>query len=149
MPRFFPDPSKTALDTSRSLLNEAYNINTASALIVAQAFVPLLTAAHGARIVNVSSGLGALTDMQNSCTAYSLSKTALNAVTRQLVDALSGQAKLVVNSVCSGWVRTEYGGPNAPRSVPEGGEGIVWLATWQAPMNKTGLFWRDHQPIPW
>lgn len=143
----FPDPSKSALDTPRSLLLDAFNVNTAGALRVAQIFIPLLTAAPGARIVNVSSGLGSLTEMQNSCTAYSLSKTALNAVTRQLASALADK-KILVNSVCPGWVRTEMGGPNAPRSVPEGAEGIVWLAT-DAPADKTGLFWRDHQPIPW
>ena len=97
--------------------------------------------------MNVSSGLGALTDMQNSCTAYSLSKTAMNAVTRQLASALA-EKKIVVNSVCPGWVRTEMGGTNAPRSVPEGAEGIVWIAT-EAPVDKTGLSWRDHQPIAW
>lgn len=145
----FPDPSKSALDTTRAMLLDAFNTNTAAALMVAQAFAPLLakTKPGPARIVNVSSGLGSLTDMQNSCTAYSLSKTALNAVTRQLASALADK-KILVNSVCPGWVRTEMGGPNAPRSVPEGGEGIVWLAT-EAPADKTGLFWRDHRPIPW
>ena len=145
----FPDPSKAALDTPRAMLTDTFNINTASALMVAQAFVPLLakTKPGPARIVNISSGLGALTDMGNSCTAYSLSKAALNAVTRQLAAALADR-KIVVNSVCPGWVRTEMGGENAPRSVQEGAAGIVWMAT-EAPANKTGLFWRDHQPIPW
>jgi len=145
----FPDPSKSALDTSRAMLMDAFNVNSAGALMVAQAFVPLLskTKPGPARIVNVSSGLGALTDMQNSCTAYSLSKTALNAVTRQLASALAGK-KILVNSVCPGWCRTEMGGENAPRSVLEGAEGIVWIAT-DAPADQSGLFWRDRQPIPW
>ena len=143
----FPDTSKGALDSSRAMLADAFNINTIGALKVAQAFVPLLTAAKGARLVNVSSGLGALEGMANGYTAYSLSKTALNAVTRQLASALSDK-KIVVNSVCPGWVRTEMGGPDAPRSVQEGAEGIVWLAT-EVPLSKTGLSWRDHQVIPW
>ena len=145
----FPDPSKSAFDTTRAMLADAFNVNSASALMVAQAFVPLLMKAKPApaRLVNVSSGLGSLTDMQNSCTAYSFSKTALNAVTRQLASALA-EKKIVVNSVCPGWCRTEMGGENAPRSVPEGAEGIVWMAT-EAPANKSGLFWRDHQVIPW
>ena len=131
------------------MLTDAFNINTAGALMVAQAFVPLLAKAKPgpARIVNVSSGLGALENMVNSCTAYSLSKSALNAVTRQLASALADK-KIIVNSVCPGWCRTEMGGENAPRSPQEGAEGIVWVAT-EAPAEKTGLFWRDHQPIPW
>jgi NAD(P)-dependent dehydrogenase (short-subunit alcohol dehydrogenase family) len=145
----FPDPSKSALDTTRAMLLDTFNVNTASALMVAQAFVPLLAKARPgpARIVNVSSGLGALSDMQNSCTAYSLSKTALNAVTRQLAAALA-EKKIMVYSVCPGWVRTEMGGHNAPRSVPEGAEGIVWAAS-EAPSDQSGLFMRDHKTIPW
>ena len=55
---------------------------------------------------------------------------------------------IAVNSVCPGWCRTEMGGPSAPRSVEEGAAGIVWLAA-DAPQNKTGLFWRDREVIPW
>jgi NAD(P)-dependent dehydrogenase (short-subunit alcohol dehydrogenase family) len=143
----FPDPTKGALETTRAMLYEAFNINAASVLIVSQAFTPLLTAAKGARILNLASGLGALNEMNNSCTAYSISKTALNAVTRQLAGALADK-KILVNSVCPGWVRTKMGGPNAPRSVEEGAEGIIWMAT-SAPADKTGLFWQDHKVLPW
>lgn len=40
------------------------------------------------------------------------------------------------------------GGPGAPRSVEEGASGIAWLAA-DAPQEKTGLFWRDREVIPW
>ena len=145
----FPDPSKAALDTSRRMLQDAFATNTAGPLLIARAFLPLLkkTQSPPARVVNVSSGLGALGDMQNSCTAYSLSKAALNAVTRQLAGAFADQ-KVVVNSVCPGWCRTEMGGQNAPRSPEEGAEGIVWLAS-DAPASLTGKFFRDHHEIAW
>ena len=55
---------------------------------------------------------------------------------------------IAVNSVCPGWCRTEMGGPSAPRSVEQGADGIVWLAA-DAPQDKTGLFWRDKEIIPW
>jgi NAD(P)-dependent dehydrogenase (short-subunit alcohol dehydrogenase family) len=64
------------------------------------------------RIVNVSSGMGQLSDMNGFCPAYRLSKTALNAVTRILADELQG-TDIKINSVCPGWVRTDMGGPNA------------------------------------
>ena len=85
--------------------------------------------------------------MGASAPTYSISKAALNAVTRQLSAALRDKG-ISVNSVCPGWVRTEMGGQNAPRSVEEGAEGIVWLAT-EAPADLTGNFIRDHQVIPW
>jgi NAD(P)-dependent dehydrogenase (short-subunit alcohol dehydrogenase family) len=143
----FPDPEKSALTTERSLLVDAFNTNAVGALRVAQVFAPLLAKADPgpSRIVNVSSGLGALSSMQNSYTAYSVSKTALNAITRQLAGALTDQ-KILVNSVCPGWVRTEMGGSNAPRSVDEGASGIVWAAT---EVTKSGFFWRDRQTIDW
>lgn len=40
------------------------------------------------------------------------------------------------------------GGPNASRSIAEGADTIVWLAT-EAPAKLTGQFLRDRQPIPW
>lgn len=145
----FPDPSKAALDTDRAMLADAFATNTIGPLLVSQAFVPLLkkSTAKPARIVNISSGLGALSDMQNSCTAYGISKTALNAVTRQLSAALKDDG-ITVHSVCPGWCRTEMGGPNAPRSPEEGAAGIVWVAT-TSPANSTGKFWRDQKEIAW
>jgi len=71
----------------------------------------------------------------------------LNAVTCQLAAALKGKG-VAVNSVCPGWCRTEMGGAGAPRSAAEGAAGIVWLAA-DAPQEKTGLFWRDREVIPW
>jgi NAD(P)-dependent dehydrogenase (short-subunit alcohol dehydrogenase family) len=105
----------------------------------------LLAKSAAPRIINVSSGAGQLSDAESWAPAYSISKTALNGVTTQLAAALSGFA---VNSVCPGWVRTEMGGPNAPRSVAQGADTIVWLAT-DAPQNVTGKFFRDRQEIPW
>lgn len=144
----FPDPSKAALDSPAVLLTEAYATNTIGPLLVARAFAPLLKKAKsGARLINISSGLGALGEMQNGYTAYSLSKTALNAVTRQLAGAFADDG-IAVNSVCPGWCRTEMGGANATRSAEEGAAGIVWLAT-EAPAKATGKFWRDRQEISW
>ena len=145
----FPDPSKTIVDTPPEMLRDAFETNTIGPLLVARAFTPLLKKAKPgpARIINVSSGMGALADMGNSCPAYSISKTALNAVTRQLAAALMDD-HIIVNSVCPGWCRTEMGGPNAPRTPEEGASGIVWLAT-DAPTNVTGKFWRDRQEIAW
>jgi len=94
----------------------------------------------------VSSGGGSLTNMGHWSPAYSVSKAALNAVTRQLAAALAG--KIAVNSVCPGWVRTDMGGKNAPRSVEQGADGIVWLAA-DAPASLTNKFLRDRQEIEW
>lgn len=79
--------------------------------------------------------------------AYRVSKAALNAATRFLAEELAPRGVLV-NAVCPGWVRTGMGGPGAPRSLEEGGAGIVWAAT-LAPDGPSGGFFRDGKPIPW
>ena len=121
--------------------------NALGALRVSQALVPHLLKSPGGRIVNVSSGAGQLSDMGTWSPAYAISKTALNAVTCQLAAALKDKG-IAVNSVCPGWCRTQMGGPNAPRSVEEGAAGIAWLVA-DAPQEKTGLFWRDKEVLPW
>lgn len=121
--------------------------NGLGALRVSQAFVPHLLKSSAGRIINVSSGAGQLSDMGTWSPAYAASKTTLNAITCLLASALKEKG-VAVNSVCPGWCRTEMGGPGAPRSVEEGAAGIAWLAA-EAPQEKTGLFWRDREVIPW
>lgn len=139
--------SSSALETPREVLIKSFNTNTAGALLLAAALVPLMKKNNYGRVVNVSSGMGALTDMNGQWPGYRLSKTALNAVTRILADELK-DTHIKVNSVCPGWVRTNMGGPTATRSVEEGADTIVWAATLPAD-GPTGGFFRDHKPVAW
>ncbi len=128
-------------------LQRMFETNTIGALLVTQTFLPLLRKSQSARIINVSSGAGQLSEMGTWAPAYSISKTALNGVTSQLAAALAS-SNIAVNSVCPGWVKTDMGGDEAPRSVEEGADTIVWLAT-ESPQSMTGLFIKDRKPIPW
>lgn len=135
------------LDLSGERLLRTLQTNTLGPLRVAQACWRLLEKSSSARIINISSGLGQLAEMDHETPAYCISKTALNAITRQLAGA--GRASnIAVNSICPGWVRTDMGGPEAHRSVEEGVDTIVWLAS-EAPQDLTGQFLRDRKPIPW
>jgi NAD(P)-dependent dehydrogenase (short-subunit alcohol dehydrogenase family) len=99
------------------------------------------------RVVNISSGMGALEEMGGGSPAYRVSKTALNALTRILASELRGSS-ILVNSVCPGWVRTHMGGSGASRSVEEGADTPVWAAT--LPNNgPTGGFFRSRRQISW
>ncbi len=131
------------LDTVR----EAFETNTLGAWRVSRAFIPLLRKSGRGRIVNVSSESGSLSSMGAGTPAYSVSKAALNALTRMLADELRPSGVLV-NSVCPGWVATEMGGPDAPRSVEEGAASVVWAAT-LPDGGPNGGFFRDGEPLPW
>jgi NAD(P)-dependent dehydrogenase (short-subunit alcohol dehydrogenase family) len=125
--------------------HEVLEVNTFGAWRLIQAFLPLLRASEQPRIVNVSSGAGQLAEMNGSRAAYRVSKAGLNALTRTLA---SDERWLKVNTMCPGWVRTDMGGRSAPRSVEEGADTAVWLATLPDD-GPTGGFFRDRRPIPW
>jgi len=140
------DGDSAILEISDDLFRNTLETNTLGVLRVTRAFVPLLRKSKAPRVINVSSGGGQLTGGADGwAPAYCISKTALNGVTSQLATALP---KFAVNSVCPGWVRTDMGGQGATRSVEEGADTIVWLAS-DAPQNITGKFLRDRKEIPW
>jgi NAD(P)-dependent dehydrogenase (short-subunit alcohol dehydrogenase family) len=114
---------------------------------VTQAFLPYLRTAPQPRVINLSSGYGQLSDLSPDVPSYCLSKLALNGVTIMLAKALQSD-KIAVNALCPGWVRTDMGGATAPRSVEEGADTAVWLAT-EASQELSGKFFRDRQEIPW
>jgi NAD(P)-dependent dehydrogenase (short-subunit alcohol dehydrogenase family) len=111
-----------------------------------QVFIPLLLKSEEGRIINVSSGMGALNSLSGVYPGYSLSKTSLNALTIMFSNELK-QKGIKVNAMCPGWVKTDMGGPDAPRMVNEGADTAVWLAT--ESNIPTGKFFRDRQIISW
>jgi NAD(P)-dependent dehydrogenase (short-subunit alcohol dehydrogenase family) len=124
-----------------------FETNVFGAIEVCRAFVPQMARTGYGRIVNVSSGAGQLTTMSAYAPAYSMSKAALNALTRILAHTYRDRGVLV-NAVDPGWVRTDMGGRSAPRSPREGADTIVWLAT-LPDGGPTGGFFRDRRAIDW
>ena len=140
------DPSASSVfRADLATVRYSMETNAYGPLRLCQALVPLMRGRG--RVVNVSSGMGQLAEMNGCCPGYRFSKAALNVLTRILADELR-DTRIKVNSVCPGWVRTEMGGPGADRSVEEGADTIVWLAT-LADDGPSGGFFRDRKPIPW
>lgn len=130
------------------LTSRVWQVNVLGAWQCAEAVVPAMCAAGYGRIVNLSSNLGSLHHMTRPTEpAYRVSKAALNAVTRILAAELTGTG-ILVNSASPGWVRTDLGGPNAPRSVDQGADTPVWLATLPND-GPTGGFFYDRVPLEW
>lgn len=110
------------------------------------AFVPLLLKSTDARIINISSGMGQLRELDGNYPAYRMSKAGLNALTLMFSRQLENDG-IKVNAVCPGWVRTAMGGPEAPLSVMEGADTPVWLATCEN--SPTGKFFKNRTIIEW
>jgi NAD(P)-dependent dehydrogenase (short-subunit alcohol dehydrogenase family) len=137
----------TAAEADFDHVKEVLETNLFGSWRLAKAALPLMRRNGYGRIVNVSSGMGQLSDMGGRSPGYRVSKTGLNALTRMLTAELQGE-NILVNSVCPGWVRTDMGGKNARRSVEQGADTPVWLATLPDD-GPTGGFFRDREPIPW
>jgi NAD(P)-dependent dehydrogenase (short-subunit alcohol dehydrogenase family) len=139
--------STSVLDLPLDTLRATLETNLFGVLRVTQALLPLMRASRAGRVVNLSSGLGQLSDMAAGVPAYRISKTAVNALTRILATEMA-ESTIKVNSVCPGWVRTDMGGADAPRSPEEAIDTVVWLATLPDD-GPSGGFFRDRQPIAW
>lgn len=125
-------------------IQKTLNANLLGPWMLTQALLPLLEQSSSGRVINISSGAGELASKATSYAAYSISKLGLNGLTRMFAQ---DHPSLSINAVDPGWVRTEMGGMEAERSLEQGAETIVWLASLENP--PTGKFLRDHKELMW
>ena len=137
----YPDNGFDILTIDRDLLTKTLNVNTFGAIKTTQIFLPLLEKADQARVINYSSGYGQLSGLSAGVPSYCLSKLAVNGATIMLADALASK-KITVNAVDPGWVSSDMGGENAPRTTEQGADTAVWLATVDS-VKDSGKLWRD------
>jgi NAD(P)-dependent dehydrogenase (short-subunit alcohol dehydrogenase family) len=137
-------PSETDVDAMR----EVYETNVFGVILVTNAMLPLLRRAPAARIVNVSSEVGSITSMTDLASplaqmpaglAYPSSKSALNMITAMYAKELRDTA-IKVNAANPGYTATDLNRHNGFRSVAEGAEASVHLATLPAD-GASGILW--------
>jgi len=141
------DDSHSLLDLKPDILRTTMETNVYGPLYLIQVFVRLMIRNNYGRIVNVSSSIGQLSNLSSRRPAYRLSKIMLNLQTRIIAEELTGR-NILINAACPGWVRTDMGGANAPRSVEKGADTIFWLATLPDDGPQGGYF-RDRKPLNW
>ncbi|MBG1242670.1 SDR family oxidoreductase [Nostoc sp. NZL] len=144
-------PSQVDIET----LRHTYETNVFGVFAVTKAMLPLLKKSKAGRIVNLSSGLGSLT--QNSdpnyefvdfkLLAYNSSKTAVNAITVLLAAELKG-TPIKVNAADPGFTATDINQYQGYRTVEQGAIAPVRLATLPDD-GSSGGFFDENGVVPW
>lgn len=129
------------------IMRDTMQTNVYGPLLLSRLSIPIMKSRRYGRIVNLSSSMGALSEIGAGYVAYRVSKAGINVVTRVVAAETEGMG-ILVNSLDPGWVKTSMGGARAPRTLQQGADTITWLAT-LPDSGPTGLFFRDRKPIPW
>lgn len=141
-----PDKWAIAGTTDLSPVAEALDVNLFGTWRMTQTLLPLLRSSPRPRVVNVSDDAGSIALMSGGRPAFSVSKAAVNALTRLLAGELYRDG-ILVNAVSPGPADGDapHGGY---RSYARGAAGVVWAVTLPNG-GPTGTFTRDGRELPW
>jgi NAD(P)-dependent dehydrogenase (short-subunit alcohol dehydrogenase family) len=142
------DGNTPALSLSETDLRRVIEVNLIGPIRLCQIVVPGMLKRGYGRIVNISSGLGAIGDMGGGYASYRMTKLALNGFTRTLAAELGHKSNVKVNSISPGWVRTDMGGVGADRDPSEAAREIADLVSIAADGPSGGFFYRG-EPTGW
>jgi NAD(P)-dependent dehydrogenase (short-subunit alcohol dehydrogenase family) len=147
--------SNNSATVTQAELRKTFDTNFFAVVELTQTLLPLIRKSPAGRIVNLTSILGSLTLHSKPSSpiagskslAYNASKTALNAFTIHLADALKGTT-VRVNSAHPGWVKTAMGGAGAPMEIVDGAKTSVALAL-AGEDSPNGAYLHLGNPLPW
>ena len=141
-------PKQSLEDIDFDAWIDAFKIMTIGPLRVVQAFLKNLRAASGARIMTVTSQLGASTWPYGGMYAYSTAKAGVNKVMQIMARDLKGDG-VIASMVHPGWVKTDMGGPGADITAEESAAGIRRVIAGLT-LDDTGKFYKWNGDIhPW
>jgi NAD(P)-dependent dehydrogenase (short-subunit alcohol dehydrogenase family) len=138
-------------DVTADVIRQTFETNVFGTVRVLHAFLPLLERSASPVVVNVSSGLGSLTQVASfpphfyPGVAYPASKSALNMITVQYAKELS---HMRINAVDPGFTKTDLNGNTGTQTVEQGAEIIVRMAQIGTD-GPTGGFFNVDGPVPW
>jgi NAD(P)-dependent dehydrogenase (short-subunit alcohol dehydrogenase family) len=138
-------------DVTADLVRKTFDTNVFGTVRMLHAFVPLLQRSDAPVVVNVSSGLGSLTQFAPAPAgiypgvAYPASKAAVNMVTVQYAKAFPNMR---INAVDPGFTKTDLNGNTGTQTVEQGADIIVRMAQID-PDGPTGGFFNADGAVPW
>jgi 3-oxoacyl-[acyl-carrier protein] reductase len=143
--------------TSPEEWRRVMGVNLDGAFFSIHSFTQGLVKKRSGRVIALSACLGRFSGPGTSggLAPYRISKAGVNALIRNFAAEMQwGERGVLVDAVCPGHCRTDMGGPDAPRSVEEGAETVVWLANRDdrqpdGSVSPTGLLWEDREIVPW
>ncbi|HEY5777326.1 MAG TPA: SDR family oxidoreductase [Terrimicrobiaceae bacterium] len=129
--------------------HQAFDANVVGVARVTREFLPHLRRAARARVANISSGAGSISEKDDfDYYPYSVSKAALNMLTRALA-AEFRSAGIIVTAISPGWVKTRMGGPNAPLTPQESARALFKTITGLTLEQSGEFLGRDGEPYAW
>ena len=119
---------------------ETFNVNSMGPVRVMQALLPNLRLGNQAKVVPITSQMGALSLDMVAAHAYCASKAAINKFMRMASIDLKKE-DIAVGLIHPGWVQTDMGGPRADLTPAESAAGVA-AVTDQLSLSNTGGFWK-------
>ncbi len=145
------DPAVRSFGTLQAeAMRDMLRINTIAPVMVAQAYAALLRRGHHARLVNMTSDAGSISQRRGSGgnITYAASKTALNMFTRCLAGSFRSDGVAVI-ALHPGFIQTDMGGPKAPLTLDEAVPGIIAVVDGLT-MEDSGRFFKySGEEVPW
>ena len=140
-------------DVTADVVRAVYDVNVFGIVRVTHAMLPLLQKSQAPVVVNVSSGLGSFSRINDpahiessfATIAYGSSKAAVTAITVQYSKALPA---IKFNAADPGYTATDLNGHSGTQTVTEGTDAIVQLATIGSD-GPTGTFVERAGVMPW
>jgi NAD(P)-dependent dehydrogenase (short-subunit alcohol dehydrogenase family) len=151
---------RPALEITAAEMRKTYETNVFGVVTMINAMLPLLKSAPHPRVVNVASTTASLTltadpstmfGQENNSLAYASSKSAVVMLTLQYANALKRDAAhghIKMNAVTPGYIATDLNGYSGPRTVEQGAQIVVKMATIPDD-GPSGGFFNDDGAVPW
>jgi NAD(P)-dependent dehydrogenase (short-subunit alcohol dehydrogenase family) len=139
---------RTLAETTLAAMERAMRVNAFATLKMSQVFAPHVARSRKKTIVTISSQMGSITENDGLRYGYRASKAAANMIVKTLALELAGHG-IVVASLHPGWVRTDFGGADAPLSAHESALRVRELIAALTPAKSGGFFAQDGREIPW